>query len=118
MAPDVIDNVQLKLKPEFVANGLMIGEFHKHNNACGLRNPDFYPLRTPSPALAIRRIVPTDLVFLSPSKYAPELRLKFLTSYLTQFEGDPSPGARKAVDEATILLETCKNELCENKKSK
>ena len=37
---------------------------HRHNNASGLRNPGFYPLRTPLPSLAVRRIVPTDLVFL------------------------------------------------------
>ena len=35
-APAIIDKVQLKLKPEFVSKGLMIGEFHEHNNACML----------------------------------------------------------------------------------
>ena len=117
-AHEVIDNVQLELKPEFVAKGLMLGEFHKHNNACGLRNPNFYPLRTPSPALAVRRIVPTDLVFLSPSKYPSKLRLKFLQSYLEQFEGDQSAAAKKAVAEATVLLDGCKMELNEKKKGK
>ena len=98
-AHDIIDKVQLKLKPEFVAKGLMIGEFHRNNNACmysncifaystrnlfvfaclgGLRNDNFYPLRTPIPSLAIRCIVPTDLVFLSPSKYDAKLRVEFL----------------------------------------
>ena len=32
-APAIIDRVQLKLKPEFVSKGLMIGEFHENNNA-------------------------------------------------------------------------------------
>jgi len=64
----VIDGVQLALKPEFLAKGLMVGEFHRLNNACGLRNSSFYPLRTPSPCLAVRKIVPTDLAFMSPAK--------------------------------------------------
>ena len=110
-APQVIDDVQMQLKPDFVAKGLMIGEFHRQNNSCGLRNESFFPLRTPQPALAIRRIVPTDLVFLSPTKYAPSLRLKFLESYLEQFEGDKSATAKKSVAEATKLLEQCKEEL-------
>ena len=62
-----------------------------------------FPLRTPQPALAIRRIVPTDLVFLSPSKYEPELRLKFLESYLAQFCDDKSPTAKRAVADANKL---------------
>ena len=65
----------------------MLGEFHKRNNASGLRNVDFYPLRTPTPALAIRKIVPTDFVFLDMDKYDAGTRVDFLTSYLVQFEG-------------------------------
>lgn len=107
-APKVIDDVQSKLKPDFVAKGLMIGEFHLRNNACGLRNESFYPLRTPHPAIAIRRIVPTDLVFLTPTKYPVELRKKFLNSYLEQFEDDSSASAKKAVADARKLLKECK----------
>ena len=84
--------------------------FDRHNNASGLRNPHFYPLRTPLPSLAVRRIVPTDLVFLSPAKYAPALRVKFLRSYLRQFEGDASRSAAKAVAEAKALLATAEAE--------
>ena len=87
-ASECIDQVQATLKPEFVRQGLMIGEFHKNNNASGLRNPEFFPLRTPTPCLAIRRIVATDLAFLDLSKYAVDVREEFLECYLKQF--DPS----------------------------
>ena len=68
-APELIDQVQLECKPDFVSRGLMLGEFHMANNAPGLRNPDFFPLRTPFPSLAIRHMVPTDLVFLQLDGY-------------------------------------------------
>lgn len=84
-APNLIDGVQLALKPQFVAKGLMIGEFHLANNATGLHNNNFYPLRTPYPSLAIRNMVPADLVFLSLDQYPPALRVNFLESYLSNF---------------------------------
>jgi hypothetical protein len=87
-APVCIDQVQGKLKTEFVRRGLMIGEFHKNNNAAGLRNAEFFPLRTPTPCLAIRRIVPTDLAFLDLTKYPVDIREEFLVCYLKQFDGD------------------------------
>ena len=65
--------MQKELKPFFVEKGLMIGEFHMANNMStkpltniqinyfyligGLRNPNFYPLRTPYPCLAMRYMV-------------------------------------------------------------
>lgn len=115
-AHNIIDKVQLKLKPEFVAKGLMIGEFHRNNNACGLRNDSFYPLRTPIPSLAIRCIVPTDLVFLSPNKYEASLRVKFLTSYLNQFVDDKSRSAKQAVKEAKELLTAARDEMKNERK--
>ena len=79
--------------------------------SAGLQNEHFYPLRTPIPSLAVRCIVPTDLVFLSPKKYAPRLRIEFLRSYLKQFEGDQSKAAQKAVREAMQLLEETEREI-------
>ena len=46
-AHECIDEVQRELKPKFVAQGIMLGEFHMLNNSAGLHNPNFYPLRTP-----------------------------------------------------------------------
>lgn len=81
-AVELVDGVQYRLKAEFVSRGFMLGEFHQLNNAPGLRNPNFYPLRTPHPALAIRHMVPTDLAFLDMEKYPKEMRVKFLESYI------------------------------------
>ncbi|MES2426011.1 MAG: hypothetical protein V4560_03525 [Bacteroidota bacterium] len=61
----IIDDVQLKLKPEFVNLGLMIGQFHEHCEQAGLRNADFRPLQSPVPLLAIRFMVETDWPFLA-----------------------------------------------------
>jgi hypothetical protein len=51
--------------------------------------------RTPTPCLAIRRIVPSDIAFLDISKYEPAIRVQFLKSYLEQFETADSAGDRK-----------------------
>jgi hypothetical protein len=83
-ASKVIDSVQQKLKPLFVESGLMIGEFHKRNESPGLHNPNFRPLRSPIPLLAIRFMVEADLPFLH-NPADPHLRIRYLEAYLKRF---------------------------------
>ena len=82
---ELIDYVQLSCKSEFVKRGLMLGEFHSRNNSPGLRNKNFFPLRTPLPCLAIRHMVPTDIAFLDVESYDVSLRIAFLKSFLNVF---------------------------------
>jgi hypothetical protein len=83
----IIDKVQAHLKKYFVEMGLMLGEFHAANETPGLRNPDFRPLRSPIPMLAIRHMVESDLPFLIRTTYPPLLRSTFLRSYLFRLGG-------------------------------
>lgn len=83
-ASKLIDSVQQKLKPLFVESGLMIGEFHKRNESPGLHNPNFRPLRSPIPLLAIRFMVEADLPFLQ-NPADPRLRIRYLEAYLKCF---------------------------------
>jgi hypothetical protein len=80
-----IDGVQKKLKPSFVELGLMLGEFHKRTESPGLHNPNFRPLRSPIPLLAIRFMVESDLPFLIDTEN-PHLCIQFLEAYLKYFE--------------------------------
>ncbi|OUL24267.1 hypothetical protein BV372_28975 [Nostoc sp. T09] len=84
-APRLIDSVQKQLKPLFVESGLMLGEFHKRNQTPGLHNPNFRPLRSPIPMLAIRYMVESDLAFLQ-SADDINLRVRYLQAYLKRFE--------------------------------
>ncbi|MGH9078938.1 MAG: DUF6875 domain-containing protein [Acidimicrobiales bacterium] len=59
-----LDELHRALKDEFVAEGLMIGQFHPQCQARGLWSPAFRPLQSPVPLLAIREMVPSDLPFL------------------------------------------------------
>ncbi|MFD3514387.1 DUF6875 domain-containing protein [Streptomyces sp. NPDC058657] len=59
-----LDELQLKAKDEFVAEGLMIGQFHPVCEEPGLYNEDFRPLRAPLPLLAVRKLLVFDLPFL------------------------------------------------------
>jgi hypothetical protein len=62
----IVDGTQERLKPRYVAEGLMIGEFHSGPPAkAGLWNPEFRPLRSPLPLLAIRHMVASDFPFLA-----------------------------------------------------
>jgi hypothetical protein len=79
-AADLINNLQKKLQPLFVGSGLMLGELHKLKDTPGLHNPNFHPLRSPIPLLAIRFMVEADLIFLqSPN---PHSHAKYLEAYL------------------------------------
>jgi Domain of unknown function (DUF6875) len=89
-APRFIDGIQHMLKPYFVKAGLMIGEFHQSNNTPGLHNPEFFPLRSPIPMLAIRFMVESDIVFLTREIDAPDLRISYLKAYLRRMESVPN----------------------------
>jgi hypothetical protein len=67
-APSVIDALQADLKPQFVDQGYMIGQFHPNCPEPGVRNPVFRPLRAPVPMLVIRNMIPEDLEFLHESQ--------------------------------------------------
>jgi hypothetical protein len=81
-APLVLDPSQRKLKPSFVREGLMLGEFHPFNATPGLRNAQFRPLRSPVPLLAIRHMVESDVDFLMAPNDPPATRIKSLRAYL------------------------------------
>ena len=66
-APDVVNAIHQRLKPSFVAQGMMLGEFFSQNPKSGLHNVAFRPLRSDPPLLVIRPMVLSDIVFLSDS---------------------------------------------------
>ncbi|MGD3111794.1 DUF6875 domain-containing protein [Streptomyces sp. YGL11-2] len=91
-SPDALDDIQLRLKGEFVKQGIMVGQFHPKCDQPGLWNEDFRPLRSPVPLLAIRYMVPFDLPFLVGqqqhleaylSNFAPEIPAR-VRAYLAE----------------------------------
>jgi hypothetical protein len=85
--PTPLDDLQRRAKDDFVADGLMIGQFHPACEAPGLWNPHFRPLRAPIPLLAIRKQVVFDLPFLMDEQ-------NHLESYLHRFAPDIPPRVR------------------------
>jgi len=76
-ARQIVDRTQLRLKPSYTDQGLMLGEFHDGPPAKGgLWNTDFRPLRSPVPMLVVRYMVASDLPFLAddPATFAGYLR--------------------------------------------
>lgn len=100
----LIDETQRQLKPELVERGKMIGEFHRLNLTSGLHNLHFHPLQSPTPLLAIRAMVESDLPFLMRPSDPPLSRVRCLRAYLRFLHKELSPArveqARKALDEA------------------
>ncbi|KFE68362.1 DUF6875 domain-containing protein [Hyalangium minutum] len=70
-----------RLKPAFVKEGLMLGEFYPACAKTGLRNPAWHPLRSSPPLLVIRTMVRPDVAFLYED-------LGFLETYLRRFGQD------------------------------
>jgi hypothetical protein len=78
-AADVINGLHRRVKPHFLRDGLMLGEFFKDSSKPGLHNPDFRPLRSDTPLLVIRAMVLTDIAFLTD-------RASFVRAFLENFE--------------------------------
>jgi hypothetical protein len=90
---EVVEQVQEDLKPEYVEEGLMLGEFHAGPpKKAGLWNPAFRPLYSPIPLLAIRNMVATDFPFLRSN---PVL----FKTYLERFSDNIPNHIRQAVIE-------------------
>jgi len=100
-APSLIDGVQKKLKPDFVDDGLMLGQFHELNDEPGLHNKEFRPLRSPIPLLAIRFMVKQDLPFLTRETDSPQLRLRFIKGYL---KASRQQQGTAPIDKQTLML--------------
>jgi hypothetical protein len=83
-APKLIDLTKERLKPQFVREGLMLGEFHQANESPGLHNAKFRPLRSPVPMLVMRQMVASDIAFLDRAGEPAERRAMFLEAYLRQ----------------------------------
>jgi hypothetical protein len=101
----LIDLVQYMLKPYFVEQGMMLGEFHALNESPGLRNPEFRPLRSPVPMLAMRLMVASDLPFMIRDEYSSGERAAFLRSYLYRIGGSLKPSKFNEVLEKLIVTE-------------
>jgi hypothetical protein len=84
----IIDAAQRLLKPAFVSQGLMLGQFHPLCEEQGVRNANFRPLRSPVPLLVIRPMTRFDLPFLTAPAYLKEYQLRF---------GDSVPGRFQAL---------------------
>ncbi|MDF3035188.1 MAG: hypothetical protein K0S28_462 [Paucimonas sp.] len=94
MVGEIVEQTQEKLKPSFVAEGLMVGEFHAGPpEKAGLWNPDFRPLWCPVPLLAIRHLVSTDFPFLAHDRH-------FVDAYLARVGSAIPPQLKEAVAEA------------------
>lgn len=63
-APELIQKVQKELKPDYLREGLMIGEFYPECSAPGVHNADFRPLQSPVTSIAIRYMTPQDAPFM------------------------------------------------------
>jgi len=85
--PAPLDELQGRLKNDFVRQGLMIGQFHPECEQPGLWNDDFRPLKCAIPLLAIRVMVLYDLPFLMETQ-------DHLDAYLATFAREIPPRVR------------------------
>ena len=83
----MVARVHAALKPEFVARGLMIGDFWPEHETIGLHNDDFRPFTSPIPLLGMRHITPADLPFFVKHEPVPAERLRLLGNFRTLFDG-------------------------------
>lgn len=79
----LIDYTHKILKPSFVENGLMLGQFHDNCNIGGVHNSNFMSLHSPIPLFVIRNMVVNDYMFLNDEQ-------RFIDSYNKHFSGSNS----------------------------
>jgi hypothetical protein len=92
VAPEFIDGGHARLRMDFVASGLMIGEFHPASTVTSVRNPALEVMRCPVPMFAVRALTRHDLLFLDRPDTPPGQRVQYLKHLLHHLE-DQLPAA-------------------------
>jgi len=82
---EFVNEIQYQSKVGAVRQGAMVGALHPHNNAESIYGGGYYPLRTPTPTIVLRDMVPSDLQFLDQRRFSAKKRLSFLRQYLDTF---------------------------------
>lgn len=96
--PQIINGLHQRMKPRFVSEGLMLGEFFSSCEKPGLRNPHFRPLRSDIPLIVIRMMVQTDIAFLADTR-------EFTLAYLRKFQRAGADEVLKFLDNNREMLE-------------
>ncbi|MGA5131363.1 DUF6875 domain-containing protein [Streptomyces olivoreticuli] len=99
---DLVVRVHDRLKPEFVGDGMMLGEFFPDHPGPGLHNPAFRPLHSDTPLLVARSMVANDLPFLTEKRYPAERRAGFVTAFLEHQSSASAATRRRAREELEL----------------
>ncbi len=104
--------LQFNNKEYCVQHALMLGALYPTSQAPSLHNENWYPLRTPTPVLVIRDIVPNDLVFLDSHRYNLRKRLVFLETFIDIFHNKKGKFTQKMVREGNELCMIYRKKQC------
>lgn len=96
----MVGRAHAALKPEFVAMGLMVGDFWPEHDTIGLHNDDFRPFTSPLSMLGMRHIVPADLNFFIKHEPTAADRLRQLEHYERNLGPRLNEFWRERLDEA------------------
>jgi hypothetical protein len=104
-APWLLGGLLQRVKPEFVRDGLMLGPVYPGNKIPGAHNPAFRPMSGPFPLVAIRRMMETDLPFLSRPTDPPHVRAEYVVAFLHHVAPRLSPSRRAAAERTLAQLQ-------------
>ncbi|RLV10018.1 hypothetical protein CTZ27_01865 [Streptomyces griseocarneus] len=99
---ETVVHVHDRLKPEFVGDGMMLGEFFPGHPGPGLHNPAFRPLHSDTPLLVARSMVTNDLPFLTERRYPPGRRALFVAAFLQHQHAAPPATRARALRELAL----------------
>lgn len=92
--------LQLSLKSYCIKRKIMIGALYPNSTAPSLHSEDYFPLRTPTPTLVLRDLVPMDILFLTQDRHHSVSKIGFLKEYIQKFSDHPSKNVRDKVQDA------------------
>jgi hypothetical protein len=82
--------LQAKAKKLCVQRHLMIGALYPTSDAPSLHSADYFPLRTPTPTLVLRDLVPMVMQFLTQDRHNVLEKAAFLQHYIEKFASSKS----------------------------
>lgn len=105
---ETLVDLQLHFKGYCIKRKIMMGALYPNSTAPSLHSEDYFPLRTPTPTLVLRDLVPMDIQFLTQDRHHAASKILFLKHYISKFTEHPSKAVRERVNEARITRKKLK----------